>query len=107
MMVPPVVRAAFEVIQAEVVLELPIMLFDRPAAAREAHQVEERRRGGQIQQIGFARAAGRERALGEEPALGAPRRGPHPPGPKAGGPPAPPSPGPPDPPPPPARATRG
>ena len=56
-MVPPVVTAALELIQAEVVLQLPIMLFDGPAAAREAHQFEERRRGRQIQQIGFALTA--------------------------------------------------
>ena len=72
-------------IEAEVVLQLPIVLFDRPAAAREAHQLEERRRGRQIQQIGFALAARRERTLGEEPALGAARRGPHAHGRKAGG----------------------
>ena len=41
---PALIAAAFEVIEAEVVFELAILLFDRPAAARERDQVDERRR---------------------------------------------------------------
>ena len=39
---PALIGAAFEVIEAEVVLELAILLFDGPAAARERDQVDER-----------------------------------------------------------------
>ena len=37
MMVPAVVTAAFEVIEAQVVFEFPIVLFNRPAPAGQAH----------------------------------------------------------------------
>jgi hypothetical protein len=36
---PAPIRAALEMIEAEVVFEFPILLFDRPAAARERDEI--------------------------------------------------------------------
>jgi len=46
MVVPPVVTGNLEMVETQFVFQLPIVLFDRPAAAREPHQFEERGRGG-------------------------------------------------------------
>jgi hypothetical protein len=43
---PPLIGAAFEVIELEIVLQFPILLFDGPPAARERDEVDERRRHG-------------------------------------------------------------
>ena len=75
MMVPSSVTASFEMIEAEFVLQLPIVLFDGPTGACEADELAERRGGRQVQQIGFALAAGGERTLRQEPALGPTRGG--------------------------------
>ena len=37
---PALIGAAFEVVEAEVVLEFAVLLFDRPAAARERDQFD-------------------------------------------------------------------
>jgi len=44
-------RAALEVIEPQLVLQLPVLLFDRPSAAGKAHQIAERRRAVEIQQV--------------------------------------------------------
>ena len=64
-------------IEAEFVLQLPIMLFDGPAGAGEPDEFAQRRGCRQVQQVRFALAAGREGPFGEEPALGAARGGAH------------------------------
>jgi hypothetical protein len=48
---PALVGAAFEVIEPEIVLQLAILLFDGPSAARERDEVDERRRRWQMEQV--------------------------------------------------------
>ena len=52
---PPRQGAAFEVVEAEFVLELLILLLDRPALMRQAHQRAQRGGGGQVDQIVLGR----------------------------------------------------
>jgi hypothetical protein len=66
---PALIGAAFEVIEAEVVLQLAILLLDGPAAARERDQVDERRRRGEVQQVVLADVG--RRAFAEQPAFAA------------------------------------
>ena len=51
---PALIGAAFEVIEAEVVLEFAVLLFDGPAAAREGDQVGERGARREMDQIVLA-----------------------------------------------------
>ena len=64
---PARIRAAFEVIEAEVVFECPILLFDRPTAARERDEVDQGGRRRQMEQIVFPLVGGR--AFAEQPSV--------------------------------------
>ncbi len=63
---PALIGAAFEVVEAELVLELAVLLFDRPAAARQRDQLAEAGGGREMDQIILA---GVGRAFTEQPAL--------------------------------------
>jgi hypothetical protein len=71
---PARVGAALEMIEPEVVFELAILLFDRPAAAGERDEVDERRRAGQVEQV-LLPFVGRG-SFAEQPPVAAPLRGP-------------------------------
>ena len=66
---PALIGAPLEVIEAEVVFALTILLFDRPTAARQRDQVDERGRRGPVEQIVLAFVGGR--ALAEQPPVAA------------------------------------
>jgi hypothetical protein len=70
MMIPASITAFFEMIEAEFVLQLSIMLFDGPPGAGEPNELAERRRCRQVQQVGFAFATDGEWPFGEEPHSG-------------------------------------
>ena len=70
---PAPIAAALEMIDAQFILELPILLLDGPAAARHGHQVVERRGGVEIQQVVLPGVVG-QRALAQQPAVAATRR---------------------------------
>jgi hypothetical protein len=72
---PARVRAPFEVIKAEVVFALAILLLDRPSAAGQRDEVHQRRRRRQVQQVVLP-LVGR-RSFAEQPAVPAPLRRPH------------------------------
>ena len=72
---PALIGAAFEVIEAEIVLELAILLFDGPAAPRERDQVDERRGRREMEQVVLADVGGR--AFAEQPAVAPARRRAH------------------------------
>ena len=50
-MQPALIAAPFEMIQAEIVFQLAILLFDRPAAPGKRDQVDERRGGREVKQV--------------------------------------------------------
>ena len=60
-------RAPFEVIEAEFVLEFLILLFDRPALMRQAHERPQRRRRGQMHQVVLGPRRRAAISLGEQP----------------------------------------
>ena len=66
---PALIGAAFEVIEAEVVFQLAILLFDGPAAARERDEVDERRRRRQMEQVVLPHVG--RRAFAEQPPVAA------------------------------------
>src|SRR5918994_3729037 len=67
---PPRQGTPFEVIEAEFVLQLLILLFDRPALVRQSDQRAQRRRRRQVDEIVLGPVARPESALAEEPDLG-------------------------------------
>ena len=67
---PPGQGAPFEVIEAEFVLQLLILLLDRPALMRQPHQRAQRRGRGQVDEIVLGAVARPERAFAEQPDLG-------------------------------------
>ncbi len=66
---PPRQGAPFEVIEAEFVLQLLILLLDRPPLMGEPDQGAQRRRGGQVDQIVLGPVARAEGAFAQEPHL--------------------------------------
>lgn len=71
---PALIRAPFEVIEAEIVFEFAILLFDRPAAAGERDQVDQRRGRREVEQVVLP-LVGR-RPFAEQPSgIRAPRMG--------------------------------
>ena len=62
---PALVAAPFEVVEAEFVFELAVLLFDRPAAAGERNQIDPRGGGREIEQIVLPLVVGR--AFTEQP----------------------------------------
>ena len=71
-MSPALKAAPFEMLKPEVVLEFAVLLFDRPAAARERDQIDQRCRGRQVQQIVLPLVGGG--TFAEEPSVVAPAR---------------------------------
>ena len=69
-MLPPRIAPPFEVVEAELRLEILVVLFDGPPVVRQPHHLRERRRGGQRDEVVFAAASGPEPALAEQPHLG-------------------------------------
>src|SRR3954470_20275996 len=69
-MLPPWVRAPFEMVEAEFGLELLILLFDRPALMRESDQLLHRCAGGQVHEEVFRPRRGAEILFAQEPDLG-------------------------------------
>src|SRR5262245_65181677 len=70
MLLPAQQRAAFEVIEAEFVVELLVLLLDGPALMREVHQLPQRGRGWQVDQIVLGARLHAEIALAQQPPLG-------------------------------------
>ena len=62
--------ASLEMIEAEFVLQFLILLLDRPALVREAHQRAQRRGRRQVDEIVLGPIARAEGAFAEEPDLG-------------------------------------
>ena len=69
-MLPAGIRPAFEMIEAEFALEILVMLLDGPALMRQAHELRERGRRRQRDQIVAPTARGAEPALAEQPDFG-------------------------------------
>ena len=67
---PARIRAAFEVVEPEFGFEVLIMLFDRPAVMRQPHELRERGRRRQRDQVVLAAPGRAEAALAEQPDLG-------------------------------------
>ena len=67
---PARIRAAFEVVEPEFGLEVLVMLFDRPAVMRQPHELRERRRRRQRDQVCRAATGRAEAALAQQPHLG-------------------------------------
>ena len=63
-------RAPLEMIEAELGLELLILLLDGPAVMRQADDLDQRRGRGQMDEIVFGARRGADIALGEEPDFG-------------------------------------
>ena len=72
---PARIGAPFEMVEAEIVFELAILLFNRPAAPGEGDQVDERRGRREVEQVVLPFVGGR--SFAEQPALASPRRGAH------------------------------
>ena len=70
---PPGVGATFEVIEAELGLELLVLLLDRPTLMDKGHEVAERCPGGQVDEVVLGHARPVLGALAEQPDL---RQGP-------------------------------
>lgn len=66
---PAGIRAPFEVIEAQIVFELAILLFDRPAAPVQGDQIDQRRRRRKMEQVVLPVISGR--ALAEQPPVAA------------------------------------
>src|SRR3970282_1267330 len=71
---PALIGAALEMIEAEIIFELAILLFDRPAAAGERDEVDERRRLRQVEQVVLPFVA--RGTFTEQPPVAAPLRRP-------------------------------
>src|SRR5438128_1866515 len=69
-MLPPRIRAAFEVVEAEFGFELLILLLDRPALMRESDQLLHRRGRGHVDEKVFRARRGAEILFAQEPHLG-------------------------------------
>src|SRR5438067_7086460 len=69
-MLPPWIRAPFEMVEAEFGFELLILLFDRPALMRESDHLLHRCAGGQIHEEVFRAWRGAEVLFAQEPDLG-------------------------------------
>jgi hypothetical protein len=67
---PPGIRAAFEMIEAQFGLELLILLLDRPALTREPDQLLDRRRGRQVDEEIFDAQCRAQILFAQEPDLG-------------------------------------
>src|SRR5207244_2383026 len=78
------IRATFEMVPAEFVFELAVLLLDRPAASGQRHQRLERRRGVQVEQVVLPVVPG-QRAFAQQPTLAATLRRTDAQGDKAGG----------------------
>ena len=50
---PALIAPPFEMIESQIVFELPILLLDRPTTALECHEIAQGRGGGEMQQIVF------------------------------------------------------
>ena len=70
MMLPPRIRAAFEMVEAEFGLEFLVLLLDRPALMRESDQLLEQRGGGQVDEKVFGARRGTQILFAQEPDLG-------------------------------------
>src|SRR5918993_3060115 len=66
---PPREGAALEVIEAEFVLQLLVLLLDRPPLMRQSHQGAERRGGRQVDEIVLGSIARAQAAFAEQPDL--------------------------------------
>src|SRR3954463_5047804 len=66
---PSRIRTAFEMVQAEFGFEFLILLLDRPALMREAHQLLDRRRGRQVDEEVFGARRRAEVLFAQEPDL--------------------------------------
>ena len=75
-MIPTGITAAFEMIEAQLALEIAILHFDRPAAARDADQGLQGRGRRQIAEVVLSLAVD-QRFLTEQPALAATLRNVH------------------------------
>src|SRR5438093_11866275 len=69
-MLPPWIRAPFEMIEAEFGLELLILLLDRPALMRESDQLLHRCARGQVDEEVLRARRGAEILFAQEPDLG-------------------------------------
>src|SRR5260221_14582783 len=65
---PTAMTAAFEMVETEFVLELAILLLDRPPTAGERDQVVQRGRRVEVEQVVFPFVV-HQRALAQEPPL--------------------------------------
>src|SRR5829696_7608210 len=70
MVLPARIASPFEVVESQLALEILVVLFDGPAMMRQPHDLRERRRGGQRDEVVFAAAGGPEPTLAEQPHLG-------------------------------------
>src|SRR5215212_7201181 len=66
-MLPPGIRAAFEMVEAEFGLELLILLLDRPTLMRESDQLLDRRAGRQVHEEVLRPRRGAEILFAQEP----------------------------------------
>src|SRR4030095_12644894 len=66
-MLPPGIRAAFEMVEAKLGLELLILLLDRTALMREPCQLLDRRRGRQVDEEVFDARGGAQILFAQEP----------------------------------------
>ena len=67
---PAGIAAPFEMVEAELVLEVLVLLLDRPPLMRQADQARQAGRGGQVDEVLFAPPGWAQSPLAQEPHLG-------------------------------------
>ena len=70
MVLPAAITPAFEVVETQVILEFAILLFDRPATARQRDEIAQGRRVRQVDQVERALVGGG--SFAQQPAIAAP-----------------------------------